>query len=141
MILQQLTELTLMGVIDANKANQERIAISVNETINLGSFGIMVGIRATNGMAVPIRDNFLWFGEGIVNQGDWILVYTCAGQPTVYEIPNTTNKIYSIHWGRQKTMFGHADVVPVLFSVGSVQVPESPIAIPHQEQAGSRGPS
>ncbi len=77
-----------------------------NELFNMGKFGVLLGIGQQNRTAFPIRDNFYWFGEGFVRKGDWIFLYTGPGEARTVEVPNTTEKIYSIHWSREKTVLG-----------------------------------
>ena len=84
-------------------------------------------------MAVPIRDSLLWFGEGIVNKGDWLFVYTGPGGARVSTMPNSMEKIYAVHWGRNQTVLASPDILPILFRVDAVNVASDPINLP---QAG-----
>lgn len=122
MILNLITELRIVGVFDRGIPNQERIVLSVNEAVNLGQYGLMVGVRGSNGFAFPIRDNLLWFGDATVKKGDWIFVYTGPGEAKGSTLPNTQYNLYSVHWGRQYTMLGDSNVVPLLIRVDAVQV-------------------
>lgn len=130
MIVNIVTEITVVGVFDRGIPNQERIVLRVNDTVNLGQYGLMVGVRGGNGAAFPIRDNLLWFGDGFVNSGDWIFVYTGPGEPRATTLPNTQERLYSLHWGRTQTMLHHRDVVPILFRVDAVQVPQEVASLP-----------
>ncbi len=126
MIVENLTELTVVGVYDRGKPNQERIVLVANDTVNLGQYGLMLGIRAADGSAIPLRDNMLWFGNGYASKGDWIFVYTGPGEPRVSDLTNTKDKLYIVHWGRGKTVLGRKEIVPILFRVDAVQVPAEP---------------
>ncbi|MFI5331210.1 MAG: hypothetical protein ACHQ2F_09300 [Desulfobaccales bacterium] len=123
MIVTLITEFTV-NVFDRGIANKERIVLFVNEKVNLGQYGLMIGIRAQAGSAVPIRDNMLWFGDGIVNKGDWIFVYTGPGEAKTTMLPNNQERLFSIHWGRKETILHHPDLVPILFRVDAVQIPQ-----------------
>lgn len=123
MIVGDIIEFTV-DVHDRGVPNQERIVLYANDTVNLGQYGLMIGIRSTGNSAVPIRDNFLWFGDAIINKGDWIFIYTGPGEAKSTELPNSTNRLYSIHWGRQKTILHHDDLVPIFFRVDAVQIPD-----------------
>lgn len=123
MIVGDIIELTVAGVFDRGIPNQERIALIANETINLGQYGLMVGVRANEGTAFPIRDNLLWFGDGVISKGDWLFVYTGPGEPRATTLPNTNERLISIHWGREHTILHNRDLVPILFRVDAVQVP------------------
>lgn len=123
MIVNLITELSA-GVFDRGIPNQERIVLFVNESVNLGQYGLMIGIRGGNNGAVPIRDNMLWFGDGMVNKGDWIFVYTGPGEAKTTQLPNNKERLYSIHWGRKETILHHHDLMPILFKVNAVIVPQ-----------------
>jgi len=123
MIVGDIPELTVSGVYDRGVPNQERVVLYANQTLNLGQYGVMIGVRATGNSAFPVRDNLLWFGDGIVNKGDWTFIYTGPGEPKTTVLPNNEERIYSIHWGRDQTIFQHPDIVPILFRVDAVQVP------------------
>ena len=69
-----------------------------------------------------IRDNLLWFGDALVQKGDWIFIYTGPGEPKASKLPNNQENIYSIHWGSDKTIFHHPDLVPILFRVDAAEV-------------------
>lgn len=122
MIVGIIEEFNLVGVYDRGLPNQERIVILANETVNAGQYGLMLGVRGSNGMAFPIRDNLLWFGDAIVTKGDWLFVYTGPGESTKSNIPNTEASLYTVHWGRNVTILNSQDVVPILFRVDAVQV-------------------
>lgn len=133
MIVNLVTEISVVGVFDRGIPNQERVVLYVNETVNLGQYGLMVGVRGSDGTAFPIRDNLFWFGDGFVNRGDWIFVYTGPGEPRTTALPNTQERLYSIHWGRTQTMLHHHDVVPILFRVDAVQVPQEVASLPKKQ--------
>jgi len=122
MIVGDITELDLVRVIDRGIPNTECIAIRVNEAVNLGQFGIMIGVGVGNAQALPIRDNLFWFGDVLVQQGDWIFVYSGAGDPRLGTSDEDRTRIISVHWGRPKTMFANSDIVPILFRIDSVAV-------------------
>lgn len=130
MILQDLTEMNIVGVYDRGVPNQERIVINVRQTLNLGQYGVMLGIKATDGFAFPVRDNLFWFGDGLVFQGDWLFIYTGPGQARTSPVPNTSETLYSIHWGRPTTILNAKELVPILFRVDAVQVTNESLSIP-----------
>lgn len=135
MIVNQLSELEIVGVYDRGVPNKERIVVVVEETVNLGQYGLMIGVRAANGLALPIRDNLFWFGDGIVNKGEWLVIYSGPGKPMVTEMPDSTDKVYSIHWGRENTMLANPLLMPILFRADAVQVLTDPVDLPqlHEE--------
>jgi hypothetical protein len=123
MILSPLSELLLYPVAERGIPNQERIPILVQETIDLGRYGIMAGYAGNNGFATPIQDNLFWFGDGVVKAGDWIFIYTGTGSPSAVDwAEHPDKKIYTVHWGRSKTMFANSQIVPILFRTDTVAV-------------------
>lgn len=126
MIVGTMTELAVVTVLDRGVPNKESIAIKVLERVNLGQYGIMLGIYAQSGMATPFRDNLFWFGDGFVEQGDWIFVETGEGEPRKSKDAEQHN-IYTVFWNRPITLFARSNVVPMLFRVDAVDVlePES----------------
>ena len=135
MIVGTITELRLEGAFDRGVPNLERVVITANELVNMGQFGVLLGIRAEHGMAKPIRDNFYWFGDGLVRKGDWIFLYTGPGETRTVEVPNTTEKIYSVHWGRGTTVLDHSEIVPILFRLDAVDIVEQRLQIENQPQS------
>lgn len=137
MTIGTVEELQVMGVYDQGVPNLERVVIYVSEPVDLGAYGLMLGIRGSNGSAVPIRDNLLWFGHGWVSKGDWLFVYTAPGNARVNQLPNNTEKLYSIHWGKKQTLFQNHELVPILFRMDAVQVPPALLSLAGAQQAGS----
>ena len=125
MIVSDIYELTMLDVIDRNVPNKERIVLIANETIDLGQYGIMIGLKAQGNSAIPIKDNMLWFGNGVINKGDFLFIYTGPGETRETPLPNILEKLYTIHWGRDRTIFYSPEFVPILFRVDAVRVPSS----------------
>lgn len=131
MIVSDLQDLKLYPVHDRGIPNRERIPIQVVTPTNMGQFGLMVGVSNYPSVALPLLDNLFWFGDAIVKPGDWILVYTGAGEPRTDDWTNPPGaKVYSLHWGRSSTVFANSSIVPILFSVKGVDVGISPADLP-----------
>ena len=117
-------ELILFGPYDRGVPNQERIVLrAALPNVDLTYFGLVLAMKLASGAAVPIIDNFFWFGNGLLNEGDWICVYTSPG--TAHNVPyreNPANKVYNLYWGRRKVAFLSPDMVPLLFKFDSVVV-------------------
>ena len=133
MIVGDLQEIMIHPVADRGVPNRERIPIYIKEATNLGQYGIMVGLSAFGTAASPYQDNLFWFGDGVLNAGDWILLYTGKGQPKVDDWKPTEGKVYSLHWGRNSTMFANTNIVPVLFRVDAVNLPDPTPDLPQLE--------
>lgn len=130
MIVGLITEVSIVGVFSRGVPNEERIVFVANERVQLGNYGVMIGVRIDQTFSVPVRDNLLWFGDGLMNKGDWIFLYTGPGEPRQSTLPNTEEKLYSIHWGRKQTMLNNPELVPILFRVDAVQIPNNALTLP-----------
>jgi hypothetical protein len=138
MIVADLQELKLFPVADRGVPNQERVPIQVLRTTDMGQFGLLVGISSYQKLATPVQDNLFWFGDGLVNAGDWILLYTGSGTARTDDWTTPPgSKVYSVHWGRPTTIFANSSVVPILFAVQGADVGLSPSDLP---QLGALGP-
>ena len=128
MIVGDVTELGIATILDRAVPNKECIAISVIRDVNIGQYGIMVAQHdaATGGSSVPFFDNLFWFGDGVVNAGDWIFVYSGPGSPRLTKAANGVNNIYSLHWGKPQTIFASSLIVPILFRVDAVNIMSPP---------------
>lgn len=131
-----IEELSIVGVYDRGVPNKERIVICANESVATGQFGLMLGIRAEDGTAIPVRDNLLWFGNAWLNKGDWVFVYTGPGEARVTDVPNNTERLYSIHWGKKKVALQSMEIVPILFRMDAVIVPADTPALPSPSTQG-----
>ena len=122
MLLPPIAELTLLGVVDRNVPNQERIVLRPTEATNLAQFGLLIALRLENGSTIPLRDSFFWFGETVVSPPSWIVVFTGTGQAEELEIPETKQKVHVLYWGRAQTVFSYPLLVPILVRIDRVLV-------------------
>lgn len=129
MMVGTIEELSIMAVLERGVPNKECIAIQANAIVNLGQYGLMLGISSGSRGAWPIKDNLLWFGDGWIKKDDWLFVYTGPGRAESNSLPNSTETLYSIHWDRKQTIFHMREVVPILFRVDAVNVDNAPPAL------------
>lgn len=131
MILDELPEIKIMAVLDRGVPNRECIALRVERSINMAQYGMLLGISLyTNGLATPIRDNFFWFGEGLMNVGDWVFIYTGSGENTFNPSSDNTHMNYTLYWNRPVTVLHNSNVVPMVFRMDAVQVHHTQSALP-----------
>lgn len=131
MIVADLSELLLHPVAERGVPNNERIPILVRETTDMGRYGLMVGNSGAHGFTMPFQDNLFWFGDGVVNAGDWLLVYTGSGSPRTHDWNQPPgSKLYVLHWGRPITMFADSQIVPILFRTDAVSIGTPPGNVP-----------
>ena len=134
MIVGDVTELSIVKVLDPGVPNKECVAIQVNENLNMGQYGLMLGYYARNKRAIPYFDHLYWFGDAYLRAGDWVFVYTGSGTVSTAKATNNVNDVYYLYWGKPSTVFADSIVVPVLFRVDAVDVAEPP---PNLPQIGS----
>lgn len=135
MTVDIISELKVVEVADRGVPNLERIVMRANEVVRVGEFAVLLGVRQQGDSAYPIRDNFYWFGHGIVNKGDWVFLYTGPGETRTVELPGTTEKLYVVHWGRENVILNHQEIVPILIRIDAVDVlKDSPLALPPASQ-------
>ncbi len=125
-----IIDLKIIAVLDKGSPNKECIAIQAIEEANLGQYGIMLGMYSGGEGLVPFRDNLFWFGDGIVNKGDWIFIYTGAGEPRESKTADQKNNVYSIFWGKSITVFANPVIAPLLFRVDAVDILLPPENVP-----------
>ena len=140
-VLPDVTALELTGVLDRGVANAERVVIRVRATTEMAQYCLVAGWSppgAARPTGIPFNDNFFWFGDGTVNPGDTIFVFTGLGQPRRTTVAGTQDVAYVVHWGRTTTLFANSNITPLLiriseFSIGptAVDVPQYP-ALPQQ---------
>ena len=116
--------LLLHSVIDRGQPNRERIALFAREDLSTSRYCLLIGVSVSENDAIPIPDNSLWLGSGSLRRGDWIFVYTGPGTPRTD--PLNENKIYSIYWNRDKTVFFDSTIVPILIQTNDVWVSPPP---------------
>jgi hypothetical protein len=137
-VFPPVTELSLVGVIDAGVPNQERILLRPTQIVNLGEFGVLLGKPQPAGLATPFLDNFLWFGEVTIGPPSWIFVYTGPGQWQRTRLAETNEDAFVAHWGRNQTVFHDPEIVPIIVRIAGVLVGGPPLAtVP--PQATKRG--
>lgn len=119
--------LHIVGLFSAGVPNEERIVIRPTFQSSLAGYGLAVGIDAGDAGAMPIYDNVFWFPDVIVEPPSWIYVYTGKGSLRQTQMAGTGDPALVFHWQREQTVFGHRDLVPILFQVASaVVVPQIP---------------
>jgi hypothetical protein len=131
MIVNDINELSIICILDRGIANKEAIAISVNEDVDLGQYGIMLGLYDHSNRARPFQDSMFWFGDGMVTKGDWLFINTGEGDPRKTESADHLNNVFSLYWNKAATVFANSNVVPILFRVDAVDVLSPPENVPH----------
>ena len=119
-----LQEFFTANVLDAGVPNLERIALQASTDLEMASYAVIVGLKGDGNSITPLIDNFFWMGKGSINQGDWVFLYTGRGTNGASEIPNNTQKLFSIFWQRPKTIFNHPLIIPAVIRLDGVRIME-----------------
>ena len=134
MKVSDIVELEIVSVLERGYPNKECIAIQAKESINLGQYGIMIGEYSEDGSVFPFRDNMFWFGDGLIKEGDWLFIYTGAGNPFQSKASDNIHDIYTVFWGREHTLFANSNIVPLLFRIDAVDILSPPSNTPQLSQ-------
>ena len=68
--------------------------------------------------------------DGVINEGDWIFVYTGSGEARKSTGVNQESDVYSIYWGKSTTIFANSNIVPMLFRIDAVDILAPPSNVP-----------
>lgn len=128
--MDQMDSLQVFDVYDPGVPNQERFGIRVREYCDLSKICVVVASQNFDGTKVLVRDHLLWLGHGVAYPGDWIVVYTAAGKTTVAPwgdpLPNGYQpRVFSVHWGKDHTIFQNRGLVPMLLEIAATTAPEA----------------
>ena len=129
MILFNIEELELIGAFGRGQPNIERIILRAKQSINLSSYGIMIGTHTGHknvdyDNAVPILDYMYWFGNVDVDSNTHIFLYTGNGQYRITKVEQTNDPAVVYHWGKKYTLFTDPNIVPILFRMDCVTIGE-----------------
>ena len=129
MMILPVSELTTLGVFDANTPNSERVVFLANEDVNLSAFGLLLAVEGRDGL-YPLNDYFFWFGPTIVRQNSIVVLFTGTGEnkQTTDESGSARHLFY---WSKPQTLFADQRIKPLLISIGSMSAGEIiPVSYP-----------
>lgn len=125
-------QLRLHGILDAGVPNRERVAVELLQPVNLGGYGLVVGIpQGPNGI-LPIHDNVFWMPQIILEPPSWVVVFTDRGEARQTTDPVAKIPVMVLHWQRETTIFQHPGVGVGLIRVADVVVAGRWVAPPDE---------
>lgn len=132
MILPPVYEFGEVTVHNPGIAGQERIIFRPTERLNLAEWGMLLGWQDDDsiGLAMPIRDDFFWFGELEIHPPSWVVLFTGEGEFKTAQDPVKQTPVYCFYWGRKSPIFKFRELVPVLFKMGAVSIGRSTVPLP-----------
>lgn len=117
-------DLSVIGIYDAGVANLERIVLRADKPVDLAGYLLLIALRGqAGGGSIPLRDNMLWLGNTSIDAGDWVYVYTGPGVAQTTALPNNPNKVVSLYWGKNQTIFQATHLTAALIKIEHVQYP------------------
>ena len=130
MIIQNTTELRILGVYDRGIPNKERIVLEALDSINLAQYGLLLAFQVPGYPAVPYQDHFFWLTEREVAPGTLVFIYTGPGEFRETIMPNTLTPVLVMHWGKMQTILANTTVVPTLIRIDAVHIADQPVNLP-----------
>jgi hypothetical protein len=126
--IDDIPELHLVGVSSRGEPNRERVIIRnpSDNMVALGEFALLVGFKTAENIAVPLPDQFLWFGDELLGPRTWLFIYTGPGKPTSTRTVVTDEPARVLHWGRKHVMFDNESFVPLLIRLGGIVIDKHP---------------
>ncbi len=119
-MITNIENLSAVKIFERGIPNEECIAIQVMESTDLTGYGILIAESTRDGIVLPINDCTFWFGNAIVQKDDWVFIYTGNGKPMKVAGPEGKTETFSLYWGRNETLFADTNIIPVIFSIGSI---------------------
>jgi hypothetical protein len=112
--------LEIIKVADAGNLQKERVLLRMGESASLINF-VLINSNATDdsGQVIDLNDRVFWFPDTVVNQGDYVRLYSKAGdfstQPGTYQGKPTT--YHNFYWGLERSIWGGPSNAVVVFRV------------------------
>ena len=135
MIFPDIRDINIVNVYERGVPNKERSLFKTDTLLNLGEYGVMIGLLQKNGLALPYHDNLYPFKDVNLPPNSWIFLYTGPGTDYNGKMPHDNSPFHVFHWGKPTTVFAHSLIIPVLFRIGAVQLGSFPINLPQFEGA------
>jgi hypothetical protein len=126
--------LLLHSVSDRGVPIKERVILqALTSDVDVSYFALLVGVVQPGITTLPVPDKFFWFGNGQLNEGDWIFVYTGPGTGRIETLPDG-KRLFSLFWQQKNTLFYDRNIVPVLIRIQDVSILQpvpAPEPLPH----------
>jgi len=95
---------------------QERVVMRANADVEVGQFALCRTARDGDSIYPTVYDTF-WFPDGVVQKGDFVVLYTKPGTTSFKKgASGTTSHFY--YWGRSDAVWDDVGVAAVLMHVG-----------------------
>lgn len=119
-MIQQITEIDLLGVWDRGVPNTERVVMQCHAGVELGDYCLVCGPPSPTGGIHPSPHHFYKFPFILVAPGSWIVLYTGRGQQFVAPMAGTNQPVHALYWGRDFTIFSDPAWSPALLRISGI---------------------
>lgn len=126
-----MNELSMIKTHEPGIPNRESLSILSRGKVELSDYIIMLGAynRDTD-MTLPFKDEVFWLGNGVIQDGDWVIIHTGGGKATVNPTQDKKNFVYHLYWGKKITIFANQNVVPMLIKLSQISILKPKIDLP-----------
>jgi hypothetical protein len=113
-------KIQIHSIIDQGKEGGERIAFRAIEDCNLKFYSTYITLQYSSGDFYNQPKHTFWFPPRDIKAGDWIVIYTCAGNMSSKVNEDGSNS-YFYYWGIPKPVFNKPEDAVVLSEMSSWQ--------------------
>lgn len=112
--------LEVIKVVDAGNLQKERVILRMAESTSLINF-VLINSNAPDdsGQVVDLNEHVFWFPDKVANQGDYVRLYSKAGQETVqqgtYDAKPT--RFHNFFWAKRSAVWNRESNAVVIFRV------------------------
>lgn len=110
-------KLELRSIQDRGIAGKERIVMKARSKLDVGQFAMLQAGYSNGGVNSETNDCY-WFPDKIIEEGDWVVLYTKAGRDKE-KIQKSGATAHFFYWGRDSSKWKSKSLVPVILQVDS----------------------
>ena len=134
-LFPSITEFARLEVLDRGVPNKERIAFRAETTVDTGRFALVLAARVPGtALVMTLPDSSLWLGSKTLSENDWVMMYTGAGTAKTLPPAGGYGSVHIGYWGKDTTVLHDPNVVPVIWRLSGILIPEMPVALPQSRQ-------
>ncbi|MDD4993029.1 MAG: hypothetical protein PHR83_12430 [Paludibacter sp.] len=111
-------KLEIIKIIDRGVAGKERLWLRVLAECDLSYFIVFDTVYTSQNSISNIQKNAYWFNSKKVKTGDYVILYTGRGTPSI-STNNDGTINHFLYWGNDKTIWNKQGDCAVLFELNS----------------------
>ena len=110
-------KLTLKSIDGRGDLEKERIVMRAPSKMDVGQFAV-IEAGYLDGMVNSSTKDCYWFPDKVVEEGDWVVLYTKAGKDKE-KIQKNGAKAHFFYWEKSSSKWGGGSRVPVILQIDS----------------------